>query len=183
MRRLAESWLSDMPLKSGRLTPKERVFVKHMVATNDQTYAAEKAGYASPVMSGSRLAKSLAQNVQAEQQKRIETELLPLAVDVHSALLRDKSTPAGAKVSAVKLVYDMTIAKPDAGAAGKEPHEMNTAELQELLRQGEDRLAALRRMAADRAKPVIDAESSAIDDGAASTIDDAKPGEDPGVFS
>lgn len=146
-----------MPLKSGRLTPQERVFVRYMAATNDQHYAATKAGYSQPANKGAEKAKALAQEVRAEQIRRLESEGLPLAVDVHLELLRDKATPAGAKVSAVKLMYDATFLRPDGDANAKEPHEMTAEELTE-------RIAQMQREKANRAIPVIDAEPSSIDD-------------------
>ena len=140
-----------MPLKSGRLTVKERVFIQAMASTNDKTYAATKAGYSVPEINGHKKAKALATEIRAEQMRRIEEELLPLAVDVHVQLLLDKATPAGAKVSAVKLAYDATILKAGDAPGGKEPHEMTAEELAE-------RIAAMQREKANRAMPVIDQE-------------------------
>lgn len=146
-----------MPLKSGRYTLKERAFIKHMAATGDQSYSAVKAGYSKPAIAGSEKAKLLATEIRAEQIRRLESEGLPLAVDVHLELLRDKATPAGAKVSAVKLMYDATFLRPDGDANAKEPHEMTAEELTE-------RIAQMQREKANRAMPVIDAEPSPIDD-------------------
>jgi hypothetical protein len=134
----------------------ERVFIKHMAATNDKTYAATKAGYSQPVARGLEKSKALANEVRAEQIRRLESEGLPLAVDVHLALLRDKATPAGAKVSAVKLMYDATFLRPDGDAGAKEPHEMTADELSE-------RIAQMQREKAARAKPVQEIEGTVIE--------------------
>lgn len=124
------------------------------------TVASRKAGYAD-VSSGSHALKR--QDVNAEiariQAERLFNEVLPLAVQVHIDLLTSPSTPAGAKVQAVKLAYDRTLGSDQAGA-GKEPHEMTPQELQKALDDARLQAAALESVKADRARPIVDHEPS-----------------------
>jgi phage terminase small subunit len=128
-----------------------------MAVTGDPTYSAAKAGYAHPQPRGSdNLAKPA---VQAEivriQVARLYNETLPLAIEEHISLLRNSLTPAGAKVQAIKLAYDQTLGR-EGAAGGKDPSEMNGEELALEIEK-------LKRAAADRAKPVIEHESTAFD--------------------
>lgn len=149
-----------MPLKNGKLTPRERGFSAVMAATGDGAYAAAKIGARSP---HARAHEMLARPaVQAEivrlQTERLFNEILPLAVQEHKALLTNALTPAGAKVQAIKLAYDQTFGR-DAAAAGKDPSEMNGDELASAI----DRLYQER---ANRAKPVVQLEESSPKTGA-----------------
>jgi phage terminase small subunit len=150
-----------MPKKGGKFTPQERTFVKHMAETGDKTYSATKAGYKTPEVVGHIVAAKPA--IRAEivhaQQEKLFNELLPLAVRVHAEILSDIKTPAGARVQAVKLVYDRTLGL-DEALKGKEPHEMTPEELAKAI-------DALERVAAERARqvvPIVDVEPETIDD-------------------
>lgn len=147
-----------MPRKSGKQTPQERVFIDAYVARGDAKAAAEAAGYKLPGIAGNNVLARPA--IQAEivrlQQERIANELLPLAVDVHKALLTGANVPAGAKVQAVKLAYDRAFG-PDDAARDKEPHEMSAEELAEAIDK-------LKRVASERAQPVIDGQAREIPD-------------------
>jgi hypothetical protein len=139
-----------MPLKNGRQTGQESVFIQHYAATGDRRYAALQAGSRDP---SSFAAKALARPaVQAEiariQVERLYTEGLALAVDMHIHMIRDPATPAGARAQAIKLMYDRTIGQGDQAEA-KEPHEMTAEELEAAIQK-------LRRAAADKAKPVLE---------------------------
>jgi hypothetical protein len=143
-----------MPLKSGRQTPQERALIDAYVATGDKRRAGEAAGYASPLVAANHaLARpAIAAEVTRLQLERISNELLPLAVDVHKQLLTSPTTPAGAKIQAVKLAYDRAFGSQDA-AGGKEPHEMTGAELAAEIDK-------LKRRASDLAKPIVEVEQA-----------------------
>jgi hypothetical protein len=147
-----------MPLKNGKITPRERVFVKAMAVTDDSTYAATKAGYAHPQQNAFKLLQrpAVVDAVMEEQLALLHNEILPLAVRAHRRLLTDEHTPAGALVQAIRLAYDRTLGADEPGRASKEPHEMDATELAAAI-------ANLERIKADRAKPVI--EGKAIDGG------------------
>lgn len=134
-----------MPLKNGRFSHREKVFIKHMAGTNDAAYAATKAGYGTPSVRGpQQMAKPAIKNaVLAEAERILRDELLPLALATHKRLLTDKNVPAGAQLGAAKLAYDRTLGVDD-GKPAKEPSEMTYDELQasiEELRQAQDRIA------------------------------------------
>lgn len=141
-----------MPVKSGRYTAQERVFIEHAAATGDRTYAATKAGYVQPAVKGCVVGNRPA--VQAEiariQQQRLFEECLPLAINRLVSILHSDKAPAGAQVQAARLVLDRTLGTDEAGRV-KAPHEMTGDELAKAIEE-------LKRRAADKAKPVIDAE-------------------------
>lgn len=142
-----------MPDKKGRFTPRERVFVKHVVDSGSPAYAAHRAGYASPEVSGSRLIAKpeLAAEVAKVQLHRIRTEILPQAVKRHLAVLADERVTGQALNRAIELAYKYGLAE---GAEGqtKEPADMTPEELGRAI-------DALKRAAADQAKPVLDLEA------------------------
>lgn len=142
-----------MPIKGGKATAQERVFVQAMAATGDKGYAGDKAGFS---RTSGAASKALARPaVQAEivrlQTERLFSTILPLAIEQHESALRDPATPAGAKAQLIKLAYDRTLGVDDK-AAEKEPHEMTAEEI-------DARIAKLRQAAADRAKPVLELEA------------------------
>lgn len=140
-----------MPKKGGTKTPKERAFLKYLGETGNAVESARRAGYAAPDVSAcnNMQRESLRGDIVAAQLSRISNELLPLAVDVHKALLTDPRTPAAARVQAVKLAYDRAFGVD--GGNGKAPHEMTGEELAAEIDK-------LKRAAADRARPVIEHE-------------------------
>lgn len=138
------------------LTRKERQFAKAFVQAGSVTEAAARAGYANHTGGVKALARP---DVHAEiariQTERLFNEVLPLAIQVHIDLLASPTTPAGAKVQAVKLAYDRTLGG-EASATDKQPHEMTPQELQKALDDARLKAAALESVKADRAKPVVD---------------------------
>lgn len=154
---------TEMPIKSGKVTHKERAFAAAYAETGNQGYAAKKAGY---VGTGSASMALQRPAIQAEiariQTERLFNEVLPLAVKVHIDLLQNPATPAGARVQAVKLAYDRTLGT-DASTADKQPHEMTAEEIAKALAEARLRAATLESVKADRAKPVIDASPGVLD--------------------
>lgn len=144
-----------MPLKNGKLTHKERAFVRTYAATNDATYAATKAGYGTPSQRGSELANTPA--IIAEAQRLALSDLsgkiLPLAVARHMQILNDKTVTGQPLNRAIEMAYKYGLV--DAGEGGsKQPHEMTAEELAHAI-------AALKRAAADQAKPVLELKANA----------------------
>lgn len=140
-----------MPDKKGRPTRGELVFAEAFARTDDRKYAGEKAGFAHPEAAASKLLQrpAVVADIHRQQVARLENVILPLALDVHESMLRNEKTPAGARAALVKLAYDRAWGSEGDGG-GKEPHEMTSEEIGETL-------AKLRREAAERARPVIDA--------------------------
>jgi hypothetical protein len=148
-----------MPDKGGKLTAQERVVVDKFVATGDEAYAMEKARYAHPVANRARVfaRPAVQESIKAKQLARLNNELLPLALDTIEGILRNPKASDSNKLTATSQVLKHTAGAAGEGGADKEPHEMSADELQH-------RIDALRREAADRARPVIEAEASTIDD-------------------
>ena len=145
-----------MPLKTGRLTHPEKTFAAGYAATNDASYAGDKAGYGSKQAVWSAMQRPAVQHeIKRLQTEKLFAEGLPLAVNVHLAILADDRTPAGARVQAVKLMYDRTLGDADA-TQGKQAHEMSPDELAKAISEAKLRAAALEHVAADRAKPILD---------------------------
>lgn len=141
-----------MPIKGGKLTPQERTFAKHLGATGDKTYAATKAGYSVPGVQGFQVAArpAVAEEAQRQALARLHNEVLPLAVERHLALLTDKRTKGPTLTKAIDLAYKYGL-NAEHAAKSKEPHEMSAEELATAI-------DALKRAAADRARPIIDVE-------------------------
>ncbi len=145
------------------LTRHERQFAAAYAQLGSVTEAAKKAGYANHTGGVNALKR---QDVNAEiariQAERLFNEVLPLAVQVHIDLLTSPTTPAGAKVQAVKLAYDRTLGS-DQASTGKEPHEMTPQELQKALDDARLKAAALESVKADRSRPILENESAGGD--------------------
>jgi phage terminase small subunit len=159
-----------MPRKGERWTASERVFVNNMAKTGDKTYSATKAGYKQPHVVGHIVAAKPA--IQAEiarqQQEILFREALPAAVKCLIDIATDVKAAAGARVQASKVILDRTLGASEA-MGGKEAHEMTAEEIAKAIEQ-------LQRVAADRAKPVIELEVSSIDE---QQLDEA---ENPDIF-
>ena len=141
-----------MPIKTGTLTPQERIVAQARAAGASVGAAGEAAGYADNTGASRALARPLvAAEVARLQLERITNEALPLAVDVHIAMLRNPRTPAGALVQAIKLAYDRALGP--GTSEGKEPHEMTADEIAKALN-------ALKREQSDRAAPIIEHEAT-----------------------
>lgn len=142
-----------MPLRNGRLTKQQTSFVTHMAKTGDATYSAGKAGYSHPHMRGSQLMNNAAiqEAVRERALHTIRTTLLEHAVTALTGLVTSNSTPAGARVQAIKLVLDTALAAPgDADGAGKPLSAMSRSELQAASTQA---MAVLARLDAETIEP------------------------------
>lgn len=137
-----------MPLKNGSLTPAERKIIDAMAGTGDKAYAQSVANVSQPAISRALSRPAVQAEIVRLQTERLFSEILPLAVSQHKALLEDPRTPAGAKVQAIKLAYDRAFGAQE-GAQHKEPHEMTGDEIARAI-------AELERVASERAKPVLD---------------------------
>ena len=147
-----------MPLRNGKLTAQERRFAQVYADTGAVGYAAEKAGYAFPEVSGSKaLARPAVQeSIKRQQLARLNNELLPLALDTLEGILRSPKSTDNNKNTAAGLVMKYSVGQGE-GSEAKEPHEMTAEEIQQQIER-------LRAAAADRARPVIEPEPSSIDD-------------------
>jgi phage terminase small subunit len=153
-----------MPIKSGRMTPQERIFAKHYAETGNGVFAAAQANYSQPATAASKnLAKP---TVLAEAQRLAEevlaNEILPWATKRHLKILQDDNAPAGAHNKAVEIAYKYGLAKSD-NINDKAPSEMTAVEIQARLAGLEATRQRLLSESADRAKPVLDLEAEPLD--------------------
>lgn len=142
-----------MPLKTGELTKNEKAIADAMAASGSQSYVR-----ATTRISAAGVSKALARPaVQAEiariQVERLFSEALPAAVDCLVSIIRSEKAPAGARVQAAKVVLDRTLGSDEAGDS-RDPSEMSPEELSREIEK-------LTRLAADRARPVLDIEPNA----------------------
>ncbi len=144
------------------LTRKEKQFSRAYAAAGSLSEAARKAGYVDHTGGVKALRKPEVQaEIAREQTARLFNEVLPLAIQVHLDLLASPTTPAGAKVQAVKLAYDRTLGT-EAADKTKDPHEMSPDELARALAEAKLKAAALESVKADRARPVIEADAGDV---------------------
>lgn len=146
MAQIDDSTGTPMPLKNGRFTPQERVFIEKMVATGDATYAAEKAGYGTPARRASQALQNpaITDEIRRQQRARIHSEVLPLAVDQHIKGLRDPKTPPGAKANLIGIAYKYGLA-PDDDPDNSEPHTWDAARIRRNIERLEQLLQELSR--------------------------------------
>lgn len=145
-----------MPLGSN-FTTKERAFIKEYAATGNRQHAAKVAHYAGNNISAVMQRPAVLAAIAAEQERRVYEELLPAAVNCLRELITNNNTPAGARVSACKIVFDQSIGRESEKNREKAPHEMTGEELQSTL----DRL---RHEAALRAHEIIDGVAEAVEE-------------------
>jgi len=140
-----------MPLKSGRLTPQEQVFVGAYAETGVAAYAGKRAAYKSNGAAAAVLARPAVQAAIRERELAIiHNDLLPLANQVLRTALTSDSVPWGAKIKAVDLVHKRAFSEQE-GGSGKAPSEMTPDELGQALDK-------LKRELSERATPVLDLE-------------------------
>lgn len=146
-----------MPLKSGNLTPMERVFAKHLASTGNPVYAAKEAGYSHPSSAATRNSQNPA--VQSESRKyarQLLHEGALVGVQTLLSIAQDVKQPAGARVTAGdKLIRHSGLSAIDRDE--KDPAEMTGEELQRAIAAAEQLYSEL----ANRAKPVIEHEAPA----------------------
>lgn len=138
-------------------TSKERTFIKEYSATGDRLHAAKSARYSGNNVSAVLQRPAVLAAIAAEQERRVYEDLLPAAVNCLHELITNSHTPAGARVSACKIVFDQSIGRESEKNREKAPHEMTGEELQSTL----DRL---RHEAALRAHEIIDSVAEAVED-------------------
>lgn len=132
------------------LTGRQQAFAEAMAKHGDCVQAAKDAGYAHPVAHGNKIAKipAVAESVRRIQARKLQNDLLPLAVGRLERILTDDQHKAADHISAAKVVLSYTLGK-DAPGQDKAPEDMTA-----------DELAA--RMAALRARQVELADSAKV---------------------
>lgn len=128
--------------RKGHLTAMERGFSAKMAATGDPAYSAEKAGYAFPSASASKLLRNpdVAANIQRAIETEIQDDLAPLAVWRLRKVLKDDLQKGSTHVMAAKIVLGYALNR--VGAGERDLSEMNAAEIRELLGEAQRAYAA-----------------------------------------
>lgn len=154
---------NETPVKAAqkaKLTPMQRTFVKVAAGTGDQTYAAYRAGYADPVVAGSKLmAKAhIHESVMETQFRRIRDDLVVKAFDTYDEVLSNKDLPHNWRLKAADKVTDTALKLREEAAANKDLSLMSAAELAALSRGLERSKMLIRQLAGE----VDDAEAVEI---------------------
>jgi len=139
-----------MPKRGGRLTPKELKFIAHAARGDSPQEAARRAGYSSAVTTGYQVAArpEILAAIKREQAAKLVQEGLPIAIATLIELASDGKQPGSVRIQASKVIVDRGLGSDDP-AARKDPSEMTREELDRAIE-------ALKRKAADAAKPIID---------------------------
>jgi hypothetical protein len=139
-----------MPLKSGRFTSKEELFLQAYAETGNREVAEKRAKLA-PAQGWKVLQREpIQREIVARQVAILTSEALPAAVSVVLEIMRNPKAPAAARVQAAKLTFDRVLPS-HAEAGAKEPHEMTPEELASAI----DKLESI---AAGKAKPMQEIE-------------------------
>lgn len=147
-----------MPLRNGKLTPKELSFAQAKARSGNSTFAAWQAGYVSPNIVGAKLMRSPAIQaaVRQETQRFLYEDAGSIACQVLASIALDERMPAGARVkSATELARLANIAISD-DVAGKPEHELTAAELDDLRRKLEAQRQAVESVLAQVPRQAID---------------------------
>lgn len=121
-----------MPDQSGRLTEQERSFIEHMIASADPVYSAEKAGYAHPRPSASKLVRrpEVVAAIREAVLVRLYSEGVPVAVNTLLEIARDEKAPKNPRIAAARTLAEMTrMGVIDGNGLDKPLSEMTRAEL------------------------------------------------------
>lgn len=136
-----------MPVKSGRLTRRERAFATARAAGADVAAAARRAGYNS--LSGAYDAEARPEvlaAIQAAQYARLIQEGVPVAVATLIEIAGDARQPAASRIAASRVIVDRGLPVGDP-ARDKRPEDMSGDELARAI-------GALQRRASELARPV-----------------------------
>jgi hypothetical protein len=141
-----------VPRKNGKFSPQELKMIAASAAGLPPQEAARRAGYARPDVSAYQaIARpEILAAIKREQAAKLIQEGLPIAIATLIELASDGKQPGSVRIQASKVIVDRGLGSDDP-AARKDPSEMTREELDRAIE-------ALKRKAADAAKPVLDAE-------------------------
>lgn len=140
----------------------ELQFVKTVARTNDPTYAAAKAGFANVSAAASKLMRNpiVAEATREEAQRLAREKGGFVGIYTLMSIALDDKQPAGARVTAAKVLADKSGIGVEDGDGTLDLHEMNGEQLAAYAAKLQRQADAAARAQADRARPVIDAEPS-----------------------
>lgn len=113
------------------VTRQEARFAEVLTETGSSKFAAIEAKYAMPEAKHAQIAAKpqIQATVRALQEKRLNNDLLPLALSVIEKVLTSDAEKTRDKLTAAKLVVDRTIGMGRDMAADKAPEDMTAEEL------------------------------------------------------
>lgn len=134
-----------MPDKKGRFTPQEQTFVAEMIAHNNPTEAARRAGFTQPASRGGALMQrpALVAEIQAAQSYRLKTEGAEIGVGTLIEIAKDGRAPAASRVMAARELVKLSGVAADAEGENKPLHAMSRAELVDAANKARQALAEL----------------------------------------
>jgi|SRR6185295_11111676 len=155
-----------MPLKSGRLTPKESLFAKVQAKHHDATYAAYAAGYASPQVAGSNLIRKEAVQaaIRQETQRFLYEDAGAIGCSVLAEIALDKRMQANSRVRAATELAKLANIGISDELAAKPDHELTAAELDAMRRKLEAQREAVIGAIAQLPTAAIDASGPSVFD-------------------
>lgn len=122
-----------MPLKDGSLTKYEQAFCIAFAELGDREAARLRAGIS--VASAYQMLQrpELQREIAAQQQALIATDLFIHSVSAAREIVTNPKSPAAARVSIIKLVWDRMAPTGADAARALEPHEMSAEQLSEAI--------------------------------------------------
>lgn len=145
-----------MPLKSGKCTPREEKAARAFARTGDLEYSQRMGGYKTPAGAKQALSKpAMVEVIRREQELRLTSSLLPLALDTLEKVMQDEKASAAARVTAARVVVTQGLQR-GADTTGANASEMTAGELAEAM-------ARIRREIAERRAAVIDVTPDSVD--------------------
>jgi hypothetical protein len=146
-----------MPLRNGRITPQEKLWVGQYAKTGDPVYAAQKAGYKAIERNGYKNAASPALVAEAHKKSLalLRSTILPLAIERHMALLADPKVTGQSLNKAIEMAYKYGGVAADPDGQVKEAADMSPQELGAAI-------AALQRAKAEAQRPQLELEAEEV---------------------
>jgi hypothetical protein len=151
--------------KGSEFTLQQEAFIAALVSTGDKPYAARQAGYKNLNRAYDQPDHVIAE-IDRRCRKLIVADLIPLGLWRVEKALKDEKTPFKEVAPVLKVLFGER--SKDSAGLEKEPHEMSAAELGASIAELRVKEQALMRLAADKARPVLELE--AIEDDRADSV-------------
>lgn len=130
--------------RKGTLTPMQRAFSERYAATGDATYAAEKAGYAQPVVLGGRLARQedVAEDARRRARHTLMTKGAEVGVRVLIELAEDMKQKGSTRGAAAKSLVQLSGISTAQALSPEDLAELPADQIRALLAEAQRALEA-----------------------------------------
>lgn len=147
-----------MPLRNGRLTGLERMFIKAMSTPKTIEQAAIEAGYKNKQSGYAAMANQIVRDaVRTATLKFLHEKYGPAAVHEVANMAFDTTQPSGTRLKALTTLAEWSgIGKEDADDDARQDHELSAEELRARIARLERQREAVLKAASDAARPVIE---------------------------